>query len=870
MRNKVRLYIGGKLADLDDGSFILLNYTAEDLSNPTIVRNSFSRQITLKGTPTNNAIFGDIYRNDRITQYGGGTIGPDFDPTRKTPFTIYNDTGEILEDGYLKLDRITRTRKAVSYTVTLYGGLGSFLYGLSYDSDGAKRSLADLDFGETLDFTIDRATVAAAWGRIMNGTGATKWDILNFMPTYDGFPASPFDANKAIVNAAAVGLPTEDGEFTTANGWTLVTLSEKVTGNEAKDFRSYLQRPVARVRKIIEAICNSANNGGYTVNLDADFFNTSNPYWEKAWLTLPAFSELNISLPTSTEGTNITQGTVVTVPGGGVSSTLYTLKVRLNPYVDQAVPALPLPANCKMTYIVQDSDENYGFFVSYLEFTLEVFDSNNNVIGTNVFRVSTGPFNIPAQYPQMDYVFDHIGTDGTFRNADGSAAVVQISGSYYGAASVRLTYRRKGIVWGNTSETFNPYAVYPVGYPLSSAVDVNITLPQGSLVAVAVPSQTVRTGATITKAALLSTGHTPADYLISYCKMFGLQIVPHRGEKVIDILLRKNYYRATTVDISGRVNRGREIEKTPFSFDARWYTWGAEYIGEWAETYANKYGLTYGDMRLNTGYEFDASEKPVTDSVIFRGAASVMETSKYFCDLNTLGTPIPAVFLGGGKYTLYKALTESKQYDLPSYAAAAKTWNNTAYPMHDDFPKLQLHGPENVRIEDRDTLVFYNFPVAVGSEHASLTDDIQAMLNLNGSTPCWLPNYCDYDGAALLQSLPFFSRYVLSGGVVSYSWDYGTPREAMLPGVTFQSGNDVFSRYWEKYIGDRYDDDSAVVTCEVDLRGLQVGVDLLRQFYAFDGAIWALNRIIDYSLTTAGPTRCEFVKVQDISNYTTL
>jgi hypothetical protein len=190
--------------------------------------------------------------------------------------------------------------------------------------------------------------------------------------------------------------------------------------------------------------------------------------------------------------------------------------------------------------------------------------------------------------------------------------------------------------------------------------------------------------------------------------------------------------------------------------------------------------------------------------------------------------------------------------------------------MHDDFPKLQLHGPENVRIEDRDTLVFYNFPVAVGSEHASLTDDIQAMMNLNGATPCWLPNYCDYDGAALLQSLPFFSRYVLSGGVVSYSWDYGTPREAMLPGVTFQSGNDVFSRYWEKYIGDRYDDDSAVVTCEVDLRGFQVGVDLLRQFYAFDGAIWALNRIIDYSLTTAGPTRCEFVKVQDISNYTTL
>ena len=49
---KISLYIAGKKVDLDDNSFILFNYTMEDLSNPTIVKNSFSKQITLKGTPT--------------------------------------------------------------------------------------------------------------------------------------------------------------------------------------------------------------------------------------------------------------------------------------------------------------------------------------------------------------------------------------------------------------------------------------------------------------------------------------------------------------------------------------------------------------------------------------------------------------------------------------------------------------------------------------------------------------------------------------------------------------------------------------------------------------------------------------------------
>ncbi len=131
MRNKVHLYIGGKRADLDDGSFILFTYTAEELTNPTIVRNSFSRQITLKGTPTNDEIFGHIYRNDRVTQYGGGTVGVDFDPTRKTPFTVYNEMGEILEDGYLKLNKVVRKGAGREYAVTLYGGLDTLLYSRS-------------------------------------------------------------------------------------------------------------------------------------------------------------------------------------------------------------------------------------------------------------------------------------------------------------------------------------------------------------------------------------------------------------------------------------------------------------------------------------------------------------------------------------------------------------------------------------------------------------------------------------------------------------------------------------------------------------------------------------------------------------------
>jgi hypothetical protein len=387
-----------------------------------------------------------------------------------------------------------------------------------------------------------------------------------------------------------------------------------------------------------------------------------------------------------------------------------------------------------------------------------------------------------------------------------------------------------------------------------------------------VSSSTVRTGATITKAALLSGEHTPADYLLSFCKTFGLNMVCNTAEKTVDITMRKNLYSATVVDINGRIDRGRDIEKVPFAFDARWYAWRNEHKGEWAEYYANKYGQTLGTFRVNTGYDFDASEKAVTDGIVFQGLATVQETSKYFCNLvDRNGKAVPSLFLGGGKYSLYRAGGESTDLDLPTFGTAFKTWYNTTYPMHDDWPKIQVHGKDNANVDERDTLVFFDGMKTIPTaSHLSLTDDTIPMVTLNGNAPCWLPFYCVYDSGAKITSMPQFTRYTYSGGAIASSMDWGDPAELLIPGLNVGANSNLFEQFWEKYISDRYDDDSAVVTAWVDLRGMQVGPDLLRQFYAFDGAVWSLNRITDYSLTTFGPTKCEFVKVQDITNYTTL
>ena len=865
MRNTIELWIGSERADLDNSSFLLLNYTMEDLTNPTIVKNSFSRQITLKGTPQNNRIFGGIYRNDRNTVIDSGETGPMFDPTRKTSFAIYNEAGELLEDGYLKLDKVTVTKKRIEYTVTLYGGLGSFLYGLAYDANGDKRTLADLDFGETLDFTINRTAVSDAWARIGGDTSkSAKWDIINFVPGYTGLPSSPFDANKCYVVPWAVGLKdrTDDGTYTAPQ--TIVTLNEKVTGNAAKDYRSYLQKPAIKVSAIINAICNSSNNGGYTVNLDATFFTNTNPYWNDAWMTLPALYDLNINDSETTSTQTMTSlNTMLPIVGGGGAG---VYKVTVNASV--AANMMGLPAFNYKLWCRNAQGATMNLFV----IKLTLYDSSQNVLTTARYYITTDGLST-SNLPTPDFTFDHIDSQGYFVDSNGNQVTFPIYAEAIGAAYYQVEFDCQNFYAGSISGNPGDMAWYMWETGETTFADTYRFDPLALTTSVDIigsSSSTVRTGASITKAALLGGGHTPADYLLSYCKMFGLQLVCHKGEKVIDIIERDKFYStATPKDINARIDRGKPMEKTPFAFDARWYVFGNDAKGEFADYYAARYNRPFGQYRVNTGYEFDAEEKEMTDDIVFGNLCSLMEASPYYCDIVRDGKDVPAVFLAGGKYVLYRG-SETTTMDLPYLSDATKTWMNTSYPMHDSWDKPQFHGEQDAHIDERDTLVFFNTMIDTSGMHLSLTDDTEEMLLLNGNNPCWMPNICDIRSSWKIDEMPHFSRYVWSGNTINLQLDWGDPSELQIPGAMVGVLSNIFDGYWRKYIADRYDDDSAVVTCYVDLRGFQVGVDMFKQFYWFDGCVWALNRIINYSLTTSGPTQCEFVKVQNTTNYTSL
>ena len=656
MRRAISLYLGGVKTDVETDGLILMNYALADLYNPTTVKNSWSQEVTLPGTPNNSRIVAGAYRVDRTA--GSGGSGTAFNPLKRLPFSIYSAAGERLMSGYAKLNSVT-PGPAPSYKVTLYGEMGDFLYGLSYDSAGNKLTLADLDYLQTgtpateFDYTINRTFVGNAWDTLAGNNPSDLFETINFAPCYDGVPAD-FAADKCVFEAADLGVGA---------GVKLAKLTRKYTANEMQDLRTYLLRPVLRCKKVLDAIVRAASANGYTLTFPD--WPAQEAFWcDDVWMTLP-----------------ILQGK--------------------------------------------------------------------------------------------------------------------------------------------------------------------------------------RSGDTFTKAELLGGTMSPAEFLVAYCKTFGLLMLC-KGKEV-SISTRNGFFLNKETDLTPMVDLSQEPEVVPVYADVKWLEFSSEDEGEFAAYYKKVHGVDYGCARADTGFDFSAEVRDLTEGIPFRGAVQSCEFStafRYMVRTDSGGSTydLPSAFWDGGTYSdVNGGDTEEKMVLNGAFSGG---WWNTSYNGYDIVDLAQLHGEENKALDGSGVLLFFDgtFPASTGV--LRLSDDTADM----GEEPCW--NWSNTNTTAL-NEIPHFTRFLLdAGGDVEYMLDWGVSREINIPGLAYAgSYGGVYGEAWRLLVRDRYDADTKVLRCRVDFSGLQVGPDLFRRFWWWRGSLWVLNKISNYSLTTYDPAECEFIQVRDKSNY---
>lgn len=906
MRRKISLYIADRLVDLDDQSLILFNYAMEDLYNPTIVRNSYSQQITLKGTPNNNRLFGDIFRLDRVVTYNGGRVGTDFNPSQKTPFVIYNELNEILESGYCKLDSVTRSKGGIEYQVSLFGGLGSFIYSLAYDAEGNRRSLADLDYLGTgnpaseLDFVINAQNVAAAWDSDQEDiTG--KWNVINFAPAYNGIPEGKFSADKALVVPSQVGLPDSEGGYHLRSGYSIVNLSQKMDEWAVKDLRSYLQRPVFSIKAFLAAVRKPENNGGYVVKMP--FLEKNNFTWYgQMWMTLPLIPSIgtiqkksgDLSLSLESDPTSSHALGVFTIDGSVPFGTKITtnVNVRLQYSVNGTTDATLLRSVTNRV-----GRTTYGK-QSVLFLQLVAYGADDSIVGgSKVKSIYSWNALSPSEMAETcGYVPEFMNADETYEsrplvgvnfNREGGLyeyeddlgfSVEAQDVSYYalhvtsyaietevGSDNRGGNFSRISSVTGGDNSLCKLFKDYGTEFvPVSG----QIAQGAGANSITYTDAESLRSGATITKAMLLTTSSTPADYLLSFCKIFGLHILFDRATNEITILDRNDLYRDETIDITKRVDLSRGIEITPFVFNSKWYDFTLAGVGgAFLDEYKSTHGRDYGMQRVNTGYDFNADAQDLLEGNVFKNAATILDRSRYYTIIKVGGQFRPSVFADqGNTYTLWNDAGETLESPIPTppFSASVEYYNEYGHPGYDiEFArKMEFRTADNKPVDGSGVLVFwegYN-----NYEYFRLTDDLPAMDLLNDGVPCW--DLTPGSSSGLL--VPIFQRYIYTNDwTIKTSLDFGIPAELDIPQITYKETSTIYDKFWKDYLRDRYDVNTKVMTCRVNLAGLQVGQDLLRKFYWFDNSLWVLNRISNYSLTTFDPVECEFIQVQDKENY---
>ena len=948
MKRSVRLFIGGMEVEFKTTPDILYNFQVDSLTNPSAVKNSYSKTVQIPGTSQNNKIFDNFFLNDYRT------TANNFDASKKTEFTIYLDN-DVYETGYCKLDSVSQNKHYWEYSVSLFGGLGSFIYSLAYSDnptgDDEKRKLSDLEFyaGSDSDtpidigFEINKETIKDAWENIDGYS--SKWHIINFAPAYNGLPQD-FDADKVLMNVGTIQQPSTDSQgrpirrpggrgsvvttsvtqdgvtYQTYGGYALATLSREYTQPEMREFRSYLMRPVLNVQRTIEAMCRPEQNGGFEVELDQDFFYYDNPYWADMWMTLPMLSSLEYTQSVVASGVtayltggsasgNTTTGDpgyyrdFLTAISEADSGMAYDVNVKVNLYANG------VSSNAQDSLVLCAQSSKYNFHhASAIFVQLVAYDAfGNPVAGSDVHYITSSygarrtqragqtTTTIAAYFLDANdwnytppYGNGYVSSKGSYFNRvsgntymwnedisltaqnvpAGSTLKVLVTkvykagGTQPGPKYLFYRYVQGGELTRYTAYTFNDFSVQIK----SSTVAFK-------------SNEGIRTGAAFSKGQLLNTDFSCADFLLSYCKIFGLYLLKDPVDKKIEILTRKNFFkRNEIVDIDHLIDR-QSLKITPLVFDSKWYDWNLDADeSEYGKAYENTYGKKYGQQKINTGYNFNKTTKEVFDDNVFKGAVQVLERSNAFCFTGQDTTSKPWMF-PGYSYLLYDTSDNTNTYEVtvnPSSTIDAYSAFTTGYMYYDLFDKVQLHTADNSPADGTNVLLMRSGDKAltVGSVNLNyyITDDNSYMNILNDGRPCWLftNNETDAMGNSLAKrvtSVPYFSRYKISdgNGYILRSLDFGKPAELYIPNAVYRQGSTIYEAFWQSYISDLYSKDSRVVKTKMLIRETPT-VDWLRRFYLFDSAVWRMVNIKDYNVGVEKLTEVEFVKVQDVNNYT--
>ncbi len=871
--SKLRIFIDGQELDTLESVTVPITKQFEELSNPTVICNDYSKTVTVPLSKNNNAIFGHCYNPDRLIVAGDENtplVGIYFDPYKKLDCRLqWGD--DVFFTGYAKMLKVTDK----GYEVTINGELGKIFQELQKITfDKSKYEDAEdvakywIDGSKYVNTEINKELVYNCWNsthddnilREVTDSDYDVTDIIGFVP--NNSYSDDFD-HKTVELSSGATKSMEDilGEgFETNTGYS----RESVIGDgllpvQMSQFRSYEQIPFIYWNMFWQIFQAKAEElTGYSWELGSEWFSDINKNYNGLGVALLQRDSQNYATDTKTDSDyslnvkakeyavtkysdmfiDLSLSETTTFAESG-----YNMKVAAKPSftircTSSSTDSMPFGFKY---YIDSDSNTAFcgGLIVKfyYSDEThatnfLDVGFCDNSEYAKAGFELLFGS-SVDAFYG-IDKVTKASGAsyiDFSFFASDTlhkTIKAVESSGRKITCKFYLKTYRyaastKKAIDYTSTdfapfafADDYTFYQVRSSFYLFGSALDLVPTFYKTQF----------RSEDTFT---LNDICRLDFSNILDYCKRFRINIVVDEVNKKLKFS-RCLFVNSTIIDKTGKIDAST-FDISPITFESKYVLFGyAENESLLGKSYNSLYGFRYGAKRLMTNYNFNTE----TDTLFEKSAETILYS--------------PAYLYWGD---LILCAIDS------SHALTFFIYKNNYLECRDEGGKtIDVSGA-------------YFYPTKKKIERywsVRVTDDSECQKLLN--------TYCYYRDSVGLNTEYWTSPELVMADELVLPTIYHTCLWT-LPKKNYTAKNDYYSRvsrgvfenFWQTYLNERYNIQNKKVTTYVRLSPSDFINFDFSQFWKIGNQIYIVNKIYDYDITSDKPTKVDLITVQDINAY---
>lgn len=835
----IELYIENNNIDINGDIQFAITKEFKNIDDPTTIINTWSKTINIPFTPNNNRIFGSIYNGDKDIIYGQEQTGIYFDPTKKLDFYLMHNN-DIIMNGYAKLTEISSEK---GYSINLFGEIGKVFSELKkltpMLTDEIREQKYLINPIEAEGFYINKENVAKCW---TNERDQSDPDVfmskIGFVPFNNAY-FNDFQSDMVYTRDPQTGNEFF-GNFTDILGDQYdksIYTPEAIIGDGLlprafAEYRSYNLQPYIYVDSLFnELVYKTKLLTDYTLQLDENWFNFDNPYYGDSVMLLK-------TLDHTVQNKEI-KATFASTPGSLPTwnqSQLNEIRIKqinfqnLQGYIE----------NNKIISINKETTttakQQFNLFLSVKGGVLDhdimladnsaifVYASFENDNDQTKF-IRPKPFIIIANndneenYKQQGNVikikdaFEQIGTQWIYRLTIPLIDAIplqefELLNNVKMNLSFAIIPNQNGNIIRDTRSRGEG-----AGEQLSSGFYLDAGISNDSFINLEISSNHHRSNDWIEFKDLWDADKNFFDIILNYTKMHNLFWDIDIFNKTITIKKQSDYFKEDKENIedwTNKVDFSKDFKITPIVFDNKYLKFGGKNESTLGESYLNKYGGEFGDLTLQTVYQFNEDSTDI---------------------LKDINIPIinTETFLTWGRIIK----------------------GNIVYEMYKE-PMICLGDKDNKMIDQFGAFMFYR-----GLKEFDILDGRDVRLSDDNLQMRQADKYCYCEDGIYVQTYPWLDIiFPTEGEKLIYS--FGTPYEKYDVTQKYDNAITLYENFFKDYLDEMNNKQNYKLSANINVTPQEFAGFKHSQLKIINGQLFLVNKINDYNIKNEF-TKCEFI-----------